>query len=73
MQSVTSFAVPEGLHAEALAYERSGVTILASIGKRAGQCPECGRSSRSVRGHYRRIVADLPWAGVLVRLHVRVL
>ena len=72
MQSVTSFAIPEGLHAEAVAFERGGVTIIASLEKQPGQCPECGRSSRRVRGHYRRTVADLPWAGVPVRLRVRV-
>ncbi len=72
MQSVTSFAIPQGLHIEALLFEDRGVTILASIKEQAGQCPEYGRSSRRVRGHYRRTIADLPWAGVPVRFRVRV-
>lgn len=72
MQSVTTFAIPEGLHIESLVFEESGVTILASSKEQAGQCPKCGRSSRRIRGHYRRTVADLPWAGVPVRFRVRV-
>ena len=42
MQSITSLAIPESLHAEALTLERGCVTILASIEKQVGQCPECG-------------------------------
>lgn len=72
MQFVTSFAIPEGLHAEALVFEECGVTILASIEDHTGRCPKCERSSHRVRGYYRRTMADLPWAGAPVRFRVRV-
>src|SRR5437868_2709181 len=33
-------------------------------------CPACGHHSRSVHSRYQRALADLPWGGVAVRLHL---
>ncbi len=35
-------------------------------------CPLCSQSSRAVHSFYDRTLADLPWAGVIVRLHLHV-
>ena len=35
-------------------------------------CPACGRPSHRVHSRYTRTLADLPWAGMPVRLRLRV-
>ena len=35
-------------------------------------CPLCSQSSRAVHSFYDRTLADLPWAGVIVQLHLHV-
>ncbi len=47
------------------------VATLEAIAPR-GTCPSCGTWSEAVHSHYQRTTADLPWAGHLVRLHLRV-
>ena len=37
-----------------------------------GTCPRCGTGSEAVHSHYQRTIADLPWSGQAVRLHLRV-
>jgi len=37
-----------------------------------GACPSCGTWSEAVHSHYQRTIADLPWGGQAVRLHLRV-
>src|SRR5215208_2146669 len=37
-----------------------------------GTCPSCGTSSEAIHSHYQRTIADLPWGGHTVRLHLRV-
>jgi transposase len=37
-----------------------------------GTCPRCGTWSEAVHSHYQRTIADLPWGGQAVRLHLRV-
>ena len=37
-----------------------------------GTCPSCGTWSEAVHSHYQRTIADLPWGGQAVRLHLRV-
>ena len=37
-----------------------------------GTCPGCGTWSEAVHSHYQRTIADLPWGGHTVRLHLRV-
>jgi transposase len=48
------------------------VLVLRSTEERSC-CPRCHRSSDRVHSHYQRVLADLPWEGVPVRiqLHVR--
>ncbi|NTU82455.1 MAG: transposase family protein [Chloroflexales bacterium] len=35
-------------------------------------CPDCASRSAKIHGYYQRRVADLPWAGVPVLLHLHV-
>lgn len=37
-----------------------------------GTCPSCGTWSEAIHSHYQRTIADLPWGGHTVRLHLRV-
>jgi transposase len=37
-----------------------------------GTCPRCGTWSRGVHSRYQRTIADLPWGGLSVRLHLHV-
>jgi transposase len=37
-----------------------------------GTCPSCGTWSKGVHSHYQRTIADLPWGGLSVRLHLHV-
>jgi transposase len=37
-----------------------------------GPCPSCGTRSTGVHSHYQRTIADLPWGGHTVRLHLHV-
>lgn len=37
-----------------------------------GACPSCGTWSEAIHSHYQRTIADLPWGGHTVRLHLRV-
>jgi transposase len=37
-----------------------------------GACPSCGTWSAAVHSRYQRTIADLPWGGQAVRLHLRV-
>ena len=37
-----------------------------------GTCPRCGTWSEAVHSRYQRTIADLPWGGQAVRLHLRV-
>src|SRR5215212_8272801 len=37
-----------------------------------GTCPSCGTWSEAIHSHYQRTIADLPWGGHTVRLHLHV-
>ena len=48
------------------------LTIVANAARPAAACPVCGRRARRVQSRYRRTLADLPWQGVAVRVHLHV-
>lgn len=51
--------------------QRLEITVTAAQSSAA--CPACGHSSQRIHSRYRRVLADLPWAGLPARLllHVR--
>jgi len=48
------------------------VTVFLTAIQLAAECPVCAQRSHSVHSRYSRTVADLPWAGVPVRLQLNV-
>jgi transposase len=47
------------------------VAILEASAPR-GTCPSCGTWSEAIHSRYQRTIADLPWGGLSVRLHLHV-
>jgi transposase len=61
-----------GIQLESLAIYAKTVSLSVASTRPSAGCPVCGRESRRLHSHYRRTVADLPWAGRAVRLFLRV-
>ena len=63
--------IPAGLLVEQVLPEPDRITILVRPSSPACACPLCGQASDRVHSRYRRVLADLPWQGCPVALHVR--
>ncbi len=63
---------PAGLELERLVIEPHGVSLFVSTTTSGAKCPVCGHRSGQVHSRYTRTVADLPWHGVPVTLHIHV-
>jgi hypothetical protein len=61
------FTIPEKLHVDELSFDGNLVTIHASTGNPAAECPCCEQPSRRIHSCYTRTLADLPWCGTPVR------
>src|SRR5688572_18284320 len=72
MDPAAVLPIPRSLHVEALLLADDGLTILAASEAAEARCPLCGRPATRARSRYRRTLADLPWAGLAVRLRVEV-
>ena len=72
MAQATLVPDPQQVELVTLSGTRTGIT--AVVRARAGStlCPVCGARSERVHSRYTRRVADLPWCGVAVRLHLHV-
>ncbi len=64
--------VPPSLRVEALLVGDDGLTIRLMSETAEARCPLCGEAADRVHSRAARALADLPWAGVTVRLRVRV-
>ena len=64
--------IPRQLHVDAVAVEDGVITMLASRSSPGACCPACGSESSRLHGHDTRTMADLPWAGIPVRIRVTV-
>src|SRR5947207_7712161 len=62
----------EGLRLEELVAQRRQICLTVSTTAQEALCPLCGHPSDRVQSRYTRTVADLPWAGVAVRLLIQV-
>jgi transposase len=49
-----------------------GMTLDVAVTTSQASCPTCTQPSTHVHSHYRRTLADLPWATTPVQLHLRV-
>jgi transposase len=48
------------------------VTVRLTSTATTAMCPRCQHQATRIRGSYVRMLADLPWSGSSVRLHLRV-
>jgi transposase len=62
----------QGLRIEHVALSAHQITLSLRTIRSAACCPLCHRPSRTGHSHYARTIADLPWSGVVVRLHLQV-
>jgi len=60
------------LHIETMSMTERGMTLGVAVTATQARCPTCAQPSTHVHSHYRRTLADLPWATTPVQLHLRV-
>jgi transposase len=72
MVAPVSRLVPPSLGVEALLVGDDGLTLRVRSEATEARCPLCGERADRVHSRATRTLADLPWAGVVVRLQVRV-
>ncbi len=63
--------LPPSLRVDALLVGEDGITIRAVADAPNAHCPLCGEPADRVHSHAIRTIADLPWAGIAVRLRVQ--
>jgi transposase len=63
---------PSCLHLTKISTDDTRITLELTATRVAVACPSCTTLSYRVHGYYTRTVADLPWAGVPVLLHLSV-
>lgn len=63
---------PTHLHLDHVRLDADVITLLVAGKENRAPCPLCGQHAERVHSHYRRTLADLPWNGVAVRLHLTV-
>jgi len=71
MQISTLLADPEAIHLEKIIQHPSSLTLVVKATRTEAECPRCHRPSARVHSYYTRTVADLPWHGIAVSLHLR--
>src|SRR5215207_3888650 len=64
-------ADPTSIRLEKIIQHDSSLTLVVKATRTQAECPRCHRPSTRVHSYYTRKVADLPWHGVAVRLHLR--
>lgn len=64
-------ADPEAIHLEKIIQHKSSLTLVVKATPLEAECPRCHHPSTRVHSYYIRTVADLPWHGVAVQLHLR--
>src|SRR3954470_7869166 len=71
METSTLLADPTSIRLEKIIQHPSSLTLVAKATGAQAECPRCRRLSTRVHSYYTRTVADLPWHGVAVSLHLR--
>ena len=61
---------PQQLRLEHINSAINVITLVLQTTRAAAICPTCGQRSSRVHSRYRRTLADLPWLGLPVRLHL---
>jgi len=70
MDATTLLADPAAIHLECFVSETNSITLVIHSIQQFPCCPKCNSPSRSLRNHYQRTIADLPWHGVAIRLEL---
>jgi transposase len=60
----------KGLQIEHCAMSAHGVTVTVAGCRRSAPCPICHRRSRRIHARFTRTLADLPWGGQMVQIHL---
>jgi transposase len=68
--ATTLLPTAPGLQLAHVVLEADQITATLVATQSGSACPVCGHHSRSVHSRYQRALADLPWGGVVVRLHL---
>src|SRR5215204_2461470 len=71
MDASTLLPDPEAIRPIKIIPSQSSLTFVVKATRTQAECPRCQRPSTRVHSYYTRKVADLPWHGVAVRLHLR--
>lgn len=71
MDANTLLADPAAIAIEKFVPHNDAITIVIRAAQPTARCPLCDRPSSSLKTHYLRHVADLPWHGVAVRLELQ--
>lgn len=70
MDANTLLANPEIIRLEGFISEPSSITIVAHSKQKKPLCPNCNQPSTSLHSRYQRIIADLPWHGIAVKIRL---
>jgi transposase len=71
MDVATLSPSPVELHLDGFEVETHSITIRIIAKRAVGRCPACGELSDRVHSRYTRVLSDLPWHGIPVRLLLR--
>jgi transposase len=58
------------LELQSLKFDAETIILSVRAARRTAQCPGCHQPSPRVHSHYDRKLADLPWNGIPVRVHL---
>lgn len=70
MDAATLLADPAAIQLETYVSELKAITIIVRSVQALPLCPKCQLPSSSLHSNYQRLVADLPWHGVAIKLHL---
>lgn len=70
MNADTILANPDIIRFECFISEPNAITIIVHSKQKRTLCPNCHQPSSSLHSNYRRMVSDLPWHNVAVKLQL---
>jgi transposase len=70
--SLTVLPAPKLLNLISVRADANAITLAARTSSRVARCPVCAKQSLRVHSRYTRTLADLPWQGIPVTLHLHV-
>src|SRR3954453_14916273 len=70
--ALTVLPAPKLLNLISVRTDANAITLAARTSSRVARCPVCAKQSLRVHSRYTRTLADLPWQGIPVTLHLHV-